>query len=195
MNWFESIAQLVADWEATFEGPWFDDLEAIVRKEQEEREKLERYRARQQTNTPKAIHIMRRIKRLEAIDLHRMTHHIPPDWFGERHLQFAEVQRLYIKKSRMLWYLKGLYHYLMFGLELPSWKAKRGVFAYSKHRAYYAKLLPQHAEKLKQARWDAKRARVKAAREKREANKLIKEQENFNLRRGLNNTPRIKPNG
>lgn len=172
--------------EQYFASQFFDDLDHETREIERERLRLERYWARRRANGDKAYRVLLRWRKVEAIDLFKMTQHIEPNFFGEKTLQFDEVKRLYEKKARIVWFLAGLYRYLMFDDEGHGWSSKRG-FHYSRHRKYYAKLREGLSEKVRQAKWDAKRARVRRRRELREGIDPEKAKL-YGLRRGLGNT-------
>lgn len=177
-----------------FTSKFFDNLDKIKDNAKREAIRLERYRARRAINVDKAYRILRRLRRVEAIDLYKMTQHIEPDFFGEKHIQFDAVKKLHDKKHRLVWFLKGLYIYLAFDQESPGWSSKRG-FSYSRHRAHYERLYEGHMNKLRQEKWDLKRAKVRARRNKDKKEGVDPQKTAlYALRRGLdNNVPMPAP--
>lgn len=148
-------------------GSFFRILERQIKREEREAKRAERNRIRRERNASKAARILTRIHKVQAIDLYKMTQHIPTNFFGERGPQFEAVKKLYNKKARILWFLQGLYKYWMFDYEGQGWSARRG-FQYSRHRKHYTTMLELHTEKMKQRRWDEKRAKVRARRMKKD---------------------------
>lgn len=189
LGFFEEL-DLMA--EKLYRAKFFDDCDAMTADLERERLRLERYRARRKANGDRAYRILLRLRKVLAIDLHRMTQHIEPDWFGEKHLQFAEIKRLYDKKARIAWFLTGLYNYLAFDYEGQGWSSKRG-FKYSRHRAHYYKLLDTHRENLRQQKWDKKRERIRSRREEKLRDKTMPTA--YELRIGLGNHPVFKGPG
>lgn len=183
-------SDLDAMYEKMFGGQFFDDLDDIRVNTIKEQKRLERYKARRAANETKAYRILLRLRRVEAIDLFEMTQDIIPNFFGEKDMQFDEVKRLYLKKARIIWFLTGLYKYWAFDYEGQGWSAKRG-FGYKRHRDYYYTLLEVHYEKMRQQRWDLKRAKVRTRRNKGEDKGMSKERAMlYALRREMgNNVP------
>ncbi len=166
-----------------FKGKFFSRLERMSQKIHEEEEYLRLYRERRITNGPRAGRVLARLRRVEAIDLFKMTQHIKPDFFQSKRKQFDAVIELGEKKGRIVWYLNALYNYLAFDDDrhfLPY----LGTNSYSHHRAYYYELLEDLAEKVKQAKWDKKKARVRARRDK-----MLKTKDGtpYAIQRGVNN--------
>lgn len=185
---------LDALFEKLFKSEFFDNLDTIRDNSIAEQKRLERYRARRVVNLTRAYPILLRLRKVAVIDLYEMTKSIGPNFFGEKTLQFNEVKRLYEKKARIVWFLLGLYRYLAFDYEGPGWSAKRG-FHYSRHRKHYLALREKHLEKVRQKKWDLKRAKVRARRNQDQGTAISDEDAVlFALRRGLGfNVPMPSP--
>lgn len=164
-NFFTILGRMMQ--KAHNRGSFFRTLERQIEQEKREARRAERNRLRRERNASKAASLLVRIRRVQAMDLYKMTEHVPTNFFGERGPQFEEVKRLYNKKARILWFLQGLYKYWMFDYEGQGWSSKRG-FRYSKHRKHYDKMFEGHLEKMRQRRWDEKRAKVRARRLKKD---------------------------
>jgi hypothetical protein len=173
---------------------FFDDLDGIRDTLIREVEQAERYKARRAANIAKSERVLNRFRKVQSMDLFAMTQHIEPDWFGDKQFQFEAVKELHKKKTRLMWFLKGLYVYLAFDQEVDGWSAKRG-FRYSRHRAYHAKVMENHKEKLRQEKWDLKKAKVRKRRKQlQEKGMSPQEVALYALRRGLgNNVPLPAP--
>jgi hypothetical protein len=146
-----------------FNSQWFWDLEEAKAREREQREKEEHYWARRRVNLHRALHFQVWLKRVEKIDLFKMTAHIEPNFFGEKQAQFDAVKKLHEKKARLIWVLSALHHYLAFDHHLFK-QTQNKKLTYSAYRRVYLKQLEKHRENIKQAKWDAKRARVRDKR-------------------------------
>ena len=177
-----------------FESKFFRDLDKIRDTDSHDRERLARHRARRQANIKKSERVLKRLHKVQDMDLYRMTQHIEPDWFGDKHEQFQAVKELHTKKTRIVWFLKGLYVYLAFDQEIDGWAVKRG-FHYKRHRAYHAKVMEGLSERIRQEKWDLKRAKVRARRKKLVDTGVSPEKAAlYALRRGLgNNVPLPAP--
>lgn len=171
-------AELDAMYASVYGGQFFDDLDAIRDANLREQQRLERYRARREANEKKAHRVLLRLRRVQAIDLFKLTQHIVPDFFGSKQIQFDRVKEIYEKKARIVWHLSGLYRYLAFDVEDRGWAAIRG-FHYSRHRKRWFKLLEEHREKVRQQKWDLKRAKVRQRR------KMTLQESAYELRRGM----------
>jgi hypothetical protein len=175
-----------------YDGPFFNDLEAAIAEEIRISEK----RARLAARIPQALHVLHCLRRIEDIDLYRMTLHMPPDFFGNQTQRFDKVKELYEKKARIVWHLKGLYMYLAFDEKSHNgWKLRNGT-QYSKQRKVWFKLLRKHKENVeenrKQAKWDKKRQRqqkIKATKARKTQEKTLKQV--YHLRLGLGNVPKV----
>lgn len=153
-----------------YNSQWFWDLTEAAAIEKIRVEKEERYWARRRINVRRALHIQKWLNRVKNIDLFQMTAHIEPNFFGDKKAQFDEVKRLYEKKTRIVWVLSGLHHYLAFDEHLVK-QTQHKKLTYSAFRKVYYKQLEKHRENIRQAKWDAKRARVRARREGSNHNK------------------------
>lgn len=185
---FKRRRSFFRDLDTVFTGPFFDDCIEMADSIERERLRVERYLRRRAINAPKAYRILMRIRKVEAINLFKMTQDIEPDFFGRKTEQFDRVKELHEKKARILWFLRGLYHYWAFDEERFGWAVKRG-FTYSRHRKHYYKLLEVLAEKVRQAKWDLKRAKTRSRREK----KAAKDGTPYEVQRGVGNNLMIRP--
>lgn len=141
---------------------FFDDLDDMIRKDIREIERQQRYEARRNLNAAKARRIHTRIVRVRAFDPWAKTEHIKPDVFGDNYERKSAIMALENKRLRIHWVLWAMYHYWMFD------ESTKGAKRYGKRYSLYRKLFDRHvalyAEKLKQDKWDKKRAKVRARR-------------------------------
>lgn len=181
------FTDLVAIEKARWSSGFFDGLAQAQIAADEEADRVERYRARRRRNGPAALRVLSRLRKVESIDLFKMTQEEwIPDFFGEKHLQFERVKELHLKKARLVWFLTGLYQYLAFDFEGHGWTIRRGI-KYSRHRKVWYRLLETHRENVRQQKWDRKRAKV----QRRRKGKIEKVDSSvktlYELRRGLDN--------
>lgn len=148
------------------ESGFFTKLDRLIAKEQKAQEFAIRLQRRIERNKRRADAVLSRIRQVESIDLFKATKHIGPNFFGEKTLQFEAVKVLHQKRDRILWYLRGLYTYLITGTQVNGWAKHRGLNNYSKHRTHYYALLELHKDRLRQEKWDKKRAKVRERRRK-----------------------------
>jgi len=142
---------------------FFSDLESLARVEAIENDRLAKYWAKRDANLPKAQRLYKRLQVVREFDLWKATAHIEPDFFGSNKIRFNYVKSLYEKKARIEWTLKALYNYWAYDEIIAGFNPRRG-FKYSTHRRVYLHNLAQHKENMRQKKWDAKRARVRAQR-------------------------------
>jgi len=164
-------------WEAEFEllqaQEIFDEFDRLAQEEKTLHEKQERYRIRREANRVKALRLINRIGVVRGFDVWEKTKHIEPDFWGDPIPRHDEIKKLYAKQNRILWTLYALYQYWMFDEPYIGSEPRKGI-RYSVQRRIYKKHLKVHHEKIKQANWDRKRARVKSRRENTERNKALK---------------------
>lgn len=130
-----------------------------------ERVKDQKRKERQARNRAKAGRLLKRLQFVRDFDVWKATEHIEPDFFGDNTRRFNRVKQLHAKKNRIWWVLNALYHYWAFDYVAPGTNPKRGL-TYSKYCKVYMGHKENHKENVLQAKWDAKRAKVRERRAK-----------------------------
>lgn len=148
---------------------FFADIDALIRQEALDAEKQKRYWERRARNLVKAQRIQRRMQLVRDYDIWKLVAHMEADFFGEWDERNARIKLLYAKKTRLNWVLVSLYNYWAFDYKGPGFDPKKGL-TFSRICRQYDNNFETFKEKLKQEKWDRKRARVRARREARNDN-------------------------
>lgn len=150
-----------------FRNEFWLDLEYVFsgfhREALEERKREQRERERREANRAKAMRLAMRLEVVRRFDIWKATEHIGPNFFGDNSKRYARVKQLYAKKARIEWILSSLYTYWMHGYVRPGTFPKKGL-TYSKYRKVYMGHKDTLQEKIKQEKWDKKRAKVRKRR-------------------------------
>jgi hypothetical protein len=142
---------------------FFADLRRLREEEQRKREHAERKRAR-------AARILNRLQLVQRFDVWEATAHIERNFFGDNELRHERVKMLYAKKRRIEWVLTALYNYWAFDYVTPGLHPRKGL-RWTRCCEMYRVLMESHNENVLQAKWDAKRAKVRQRRAKTEDRK------------------------
>lgn len=148
---------------------FLDDCDELIHEMALEAERQRRYQHKRQVNAAKALRIHKRFQRVMAFDPWKATAHIPTDVFGDNYVRLAEVKRLMNKQLRISWILWAIYHYWMFDVLSPG--SKKYGKRYSLHRKLWYRHIDALQEKILQDRWNRKRERVRARRNKEKLRK------------------------
>lgn len=150
---------------------FFRDLDFIIAERKRDRDHYERYWARRRASQRRAVHLQSYINRVEKFDPWKTILGIDPEFYFTDELYEKEmklrIKRLINKQLRLLWTLRALHHYLIGDKAHPG--SKRSL-KYTVHRRMWYRNLKTHKEKVRQARWDEKRARVRSRRAKKKEN-------------------------
>lgn len=134
---------------------------------QDEIDKERRAYERRKRNEARGKRLLRRIYVVDHFDLWKATAHMRPNAFGN-YDRFERVKELHNKKARLQWILYAMYYKFVFNTPYNGMdRDKKLPTKFSKFAKQYDRLYEDHLENVRQARWDEKRARVRARKQKR----------------------------
>jgi len=148
-----------------------DDFDAMIHEEALRVEKAERYRLKRERNMLKALRIRPRLYRVQSFDIWANAEQQGEDDWGDLTPRNNEVKALYARKAKLVWILTTLFNYWSFDYRPTDFRPNKKTLTFSYLSKRYDEYLEQLKEQVRQDNWDRKRARVKAAREKREQRK------------------------
>lgn len=147
---------------------FFDDLEALIYEEAEEKRLHEEYWAMRRINADKARRIYPRLKWLEEYSPWGHTTHIVPDFFGNIKERKMACRALHEHREIMRAFYRALYNFWMFDIPIP-WGTKWQGLRYSRHRKYLLAQLKRHKRSATRRNREIRR-RIREERKARKAN-------------------------
>jgi hypothetical protein len=106
----------------------------------------------------KARRIYPRLCKVERFHAWEHTAHIVPDFFGSNKERKVATRKLYEKRERLRWFLRALYNFWMFDIQIPTMTKWTGL-RYSRHRKLFVKILRQHKKNARQHKHVTRKAR------------------------------------
>ena len=148
----------------------FDELEdQFFLDLMDEIERDKREQRRRERNKQRGYRLAHRIKIVDSFDIWKATAHMRPNFFDNDD-RYEVVKVLYQKRQRLSWILHAMYWRFVYDRPYRECTYKLGSGKFSRFSRLYEKIEANHHENVKQARWDEKRAKVRARRKgKRES--------------------------
>lgn len=130
---------------------FFQDMEAMLSAEAEEKRAEDENQERRAINMIKAKRIYPRLQIVERFDPWKATSYIANDFFGNNKERVKATRVLHEKKERLRWFLRALYVHLMFDVPIPHATKYMGL-KYSRHRKWILKRIREHKRDAKKLR-------------------------------------------
>lgn len=150
---------------------FFEELDGLILEEKQELARMKKYREKSDRMLRKAQHIKPRLDKVLDFDIWKNARiNVGRDFWSTSDDVATEVKRLYAKRDRLIWVLCGWYNHLIGGNPATgTWYDPPGMnkpYKFVRLCKRYDAFIDNMQERIKQEKWDAKRARVRARREK-----------------------------